>query len=249
MKYFKSLGLCLVAVLALSAVVAATASAEIVPLFLFSGTNKVFSSKGNGGKLETTKGEEVNCTAETDTGEIEGEKQSRNARDILISYTGCTAKILTKTLKCKSSGAAEEEIKTFDLLGRLGYTNKAEKKVGMLFNPETGKANNPNNLFAAFSCTTTGETDEIKVKGSVIALITPVNKLVDPSEHFTVTFEKGAKTKGELGEDRKFEGEPENELLTATTITIKEKPTAPYIKSAIEGIAEIFPLQSTEIMA
>ena len=138
-----------------------------------------FSSIEGEGKLVTRKGEEVKCKGGRDTGEITGPKQ---AKDILISYTGCTAKAAVEEYNCQS-GATTGEIKTFDLLGRLGFINKAKKEVGILFNPETGNAKNPRTLFAEFECVnkkTGGKNNFIKVKGSIIGAITPVNTLIEP---------------------------------------------------------------------
>jgi hypothetical protein len=130
-RFMKIMGLCLVAAFLTSAVAAATAFAEEKPTFLFKGhPARAFSSKQVGeGTLETTSGETVKCTGGTNTGEFENEKR---AKDILIAFTGCTAKVLTTTYECQSflPGSNKEEIKTFDLLARLGYTNKANKEVG-----------------------------------------------------------------------------------------------------------------------
>lgn len=236
------MGLCLVAVFVASAVAVATASA-ITPQFVFAtgtGSYKVFSSKGGEGKLETTKGETVTCKKETNVGEIEGTSPSSKVRDILISYTGCTSKILTKEYKCKSAGANEEEIKTFDLLGRLGWL-KSPTEAGVLFDPEVNAEKNPKNLFAEFACTKGTETIEIKVKGSVIAKIGPVGTLINPGESFAVTFKKG--TGAGVPGFPKFEGEAENKLETETTTS------KAFVGSAAAGEVEIFPLVSTKIEA
>jgi hypothetical protein len=251
MKSIRIMGLCLVAAFALSAVVTSSAFAE-KPEFLFpnGGSKRQFSSVDGAGKLETTKGETVECSGGRDTGEITGAKQ---ASDVLISYTGCRAKVGLEEWKCQS-GATAEEIKTFDLLGRLGFINKTNKEVGILFNPETGKANNPKNLFAEFECTnvkTGGKSINIKVKGSVIGSITPVNTLIEPSgtqEFAEITFKE---SKGKP-EPKNLEGEAENKLLTLTTFTTKEKVKETggeegWIESGALGTAKVFPLESMKI--
>jgi hypothetical protein len=248
MKYFKSLGLCLAAVFALSAVVVNSAFAE-KPEFLFpqGGTKRQFSSIEEAGKLVTRKGEEIKCTGGTDTGEITGPKQ---AKDVLIAYTGCTAKAGLEEYNCQS-GATTGEIKSFDLLGRLGFISKANKEVGILFNPETGRANNPRTLFAEFECVnkkTGGKNNFIKVKGSIIGAIAPVNKLIGPGEFVTITFKE---TEGKP-EVKNFEGEPVNQILTLSTFTTKEeiKETGGetgWIESGAQGVAKVYPLESMRI--
>jgi hypothetical protein len=241
MKRIMIVGLCLTSAFLMSAVAAATASASAeTPQFRWTGA-KEFSSKGGIGKLETSKGEEVECKEETDRGEIEGSSPSTRARDILISYKKCTSPSNLGGA-CKSAGANAGEIKTFDLLARIGWINKAKKEVGILFNPEIGISGNPNNLFAEFTCEPGLATIAIKVRGSVIVPITPAGKPVGPSEttkFFSATFEKAAgKGKQKV---TKFEGESANKLETETTIS------GGFIESAAEGVAEIFPLVSTEI--
>jgi len=238
----KVMGLCFVAAFVMSAVAAATASASATtPEFRFAAGNKEFSSTGTIGKLETSAGELVECKEETDRGEIEGASPSHRIRDLLISYKGCTSTILTKTYKCQSSKANSEEIKTFNLLARLGWISKPKTEVGILFNPEAGVSGNPNNLFAEFACVKGEETISIKVRGSVIAKITPVNTLINLGGSFLVAFTKGA-GKGEPG-IKSFEGLVINKLETETTTSKK------FIESSAEGEANFFPLVSTEIEA
>jgi hypothetical protein len=235
-RFMKVMGLCLVAAFVMSAMAAGTASAA-KPEFLFQGSKPDFSSKSGAGKLETSSGETVSCTADTDRGEVEGASGSKKVTDVLISFTGCTSKILTITYKCQTAGANPEEIKTTDLEGELGYIKKAAPvEVGLLLKPKG------TNLFAEFECVHNTEKIIIKVKGSIIGKITPINKLVDPGEHATLTYEKGAKT-GEP-EITKFEGGAKDELLTETTISKK------FLESSIAGSKdEIFFLESIEICA
>jgi hypothetical protein len=240
MRHVKLFGLCLAVALAMCAIAVASSSAA-VPGFEFSGKSDTFSSKGGALKLETTAGEEVKCETTTATGEVEGSSGSNKVRDVLPIFKGCTAKIVLTTYECQSAGAAKEEIKGFGLQGKLGYLDKVENKVGILFNPETGKAGNPYNLFAEFECTHASEKVKVKVKGAIIALVTPVEKSVAPGEHFSVAFSKGS-GKGE-SLDKKFEGGSENILETETTVSKK------FNDSAIEGSIELFPSVSTTITA
>ena len=240
MRHIKLFGLCLTAALATCAIATAVASAAS-PSFEFSGKSDTFSSKGGALKLETTAGEEIKCETTTATGEVEGSSGSHTVRDVLQIFKGCTTKILTITYECQSAGAAKKEIKGFGLRGKLGYLTKAENKVGILLSPEEGKEGNPNNLVAEFECTHASEKVKVKVKGSIIGLVTPVEKSVAPGEHFLVDFSKGS-GKGE-SLDKKFEGEAENILETENTVSKK------FSASALEGSLELFPSVSTKIAA
>lgn len=247
MRYIKPFGLCLTVALAVCAIATAAASAE-APEFKFSGENDRFSSKGGALKLETTKGEVVKCERATATGAVEPIGGHNTVKDFLPVFKGCTATILGKVYKCKSSGASEEEIKGFGLQAELGWLSKSKEEVGILLGPETGRANNSNDLFAEFECTRVSETVTVKIKGSVIGKITPVNAAVGPAEttkFFEVKFTKG-EAKGEAGV-KSFEGEAENKLETASSIT--EKEGKGFVGSAIEDSLELFPEVTTTIRA
>jgi hypothetical protein len=240
MRQTKLLGLCLTVALAVCAIAAAAASAE-PPGFEFLGEKSdTLSSKGGALTLETTKGEVVKCGKMTAAGGVEDS-------DLLPTFSGCTATILTKTYKCKSPGGNEEEIKGFPLQISLGLINKSKEEVGILLSPEEGAPENPNDLFAAFTCTRSSENVNVKIKGSVIGKITPTNTSVGPTQTtkaFEVKFTKGSE-KGEQG-IKVFEGETVNKLETETSIT--EKEGKGYVGSAIEESTELFPEVSTSII-
>jgi hypothetical protein len=218
---FKIMGLCLAAAFVMSAVPAGSAMAA-APEFLFTSSSVTFTSKA--GKLETSSGEEVNCTSSSGAGEFEGTSPSKKITKVTVSYHGCTSKILTNTYKCKTAGANEEEIKTRELEGTIGYINKntTPREIGLLFQPKGG------GNFAEFECVHSKETVTIRVKGSIIGKITPVNTLVDlfAGGSALIDMSKGA-NKGEPSVN-KFEGAAEDELLTESTISKK------FEKSAIE---------------
>jgi hypothetical protein len=124
----------------------------------------------------------------------------------------------------------------------------------MLFGPETGKSNNPSNLFAEYECTnvkTGGKSITIKIKGSFIGLITPTNTLIEPkgtNEFFEIIFKKATGEKG-VQEDKKLEGQASDVLLMLTTFTTKEEAGEKegWIESSIEGTAKVCPLASMKI--
>jgi hypothetical protein len=236
MRAMKLIYLCAVALFVMC-VATACASGE-TPHFEFVGS-KTFSSKSGSLTLETTKSEKVVCKKMTAKGEIKGESGSDEVADLSPVFNECTTTVLLKTYKCHSAGATEEEIKGFALTGRLGEISVSKEEVGILLSPEAGRAGNPSDLFAEFTCTKGAESIEVKVKGSVIGLVKSIGKDIAPGESFSVDFSKGAKEGESL--DKKFEGEAENELLTKTSLS-KE-----FVRSAVEGDFEVYPEGETEI--
>ncbi len=120
----------------------------------------------------------VECAAETNTGEAVGRNGIANVH---VTFTGCLA---LGSLSCKSSGAAEGEIKTNTLKGELGYIEEG-KGVGVRLEPEVKKG-----AFAAFECAeflgtvvgvgNKGEGVAFAPKGGndqVISPITPINEM------------------------------------------------------------------------
>ena len=99
----KVLGLMLGAVLAISAITAASASAALPEYQLESGTfPAAFTSTSVKGTLETTSGETVTCTADTNTGELTSAKLG----NVTVTFTGCTTTFFGFPISCKSSGKA-----------------------------------------------------------------------------------------------------------------------------------------------
>ena len=246
----KIMGLCLVAAFVASVVAVASASAAGSPLFLFpaGGTKPQFSSVGGAGVLvqkasptSEENGAEVKCTSAADTGEIAGDMTDR-AINVVVTFKGCTSKIALTTYKCQS-GAVAEEIKTNQLEGQLGYISEANKTVGLMLKPQA-----PATLFAEFECTKGIEKFKVKVRGEIIGEITPVNKLVDPQEHFTLKYKTNAVRKWEqVPNELTVLGQKRTALLLESSIGLISGGA--FLFSAIETTVEIFPLQSTEIMA
>jgi len=242
MKRTLMIGLCLASAFLMTAVAVDTASAT-TPEFIFGAGSKAFSSKSGAGKLEDKAGATVSCTSDTDSGEIEGGSGSKKVTDVLVAFKGCRSKVLTKEYTCTSTGANIEEIRTTDLEGVLGYINSktTPREVGLLLNPIV--AGGP---FAEFECTTVKappETIKIKVKGSIIGKIEPVNTLVDLGESLLLKYKKGT-NKGEPGV-KVFEGGTEKKLETS----VSNLSSGAFEESGLETTDEIFPLISILIRA
>lgn len=183
----RMLGLALVAVFALSAVAVASASAALPELVNKEGKEikagkRGFTSEGTGGPyvLETKSGNKIECSTLSNTGKVTGLKTDT----VKVLFDGCKSVLLDEP--CTSTvpkGKEEGDIETTELASELVYINKAKKEVGIVLKPK-GTAN-----FTTFECSGI----KIEVKGSVIGVITPINKLVTPPAKFTLAFtqEKG----------------------------------------------------------
>jgi len=167
MKLIRIVGLCLVAVFAMSAVVAASASAALPE---FSGPfPKPFKSKSGAVLIETASRVKARCKAGTNVGEVTGPKTDV----VTLRLTGCEA----DGFKCSTKGATEGEIVSSPLSSTLGYINKAKKEVGIALESATGAA-------AEFTC----GPASVVVTGSVIGKITPINKKVKAGKPFILKF-------------------------------------------------------------
>jgi hypothetical protein len=185
-------GLCVVAVFAMSAVLAASASAalpEFSPPF-----PKPFTSTSKTTLLQTVGGAKLTCAADTNVGEITAPQSGF----VKITFTGCKL----KKIPCNTPGVAPGEIITGMLSMKIGYINKAKKEVGVDLEEPTGAP------FITFVC---GAAMRAVVIGSVIGRITPVNKVVVPPATFKLKF---AQTAG-VQKIAKLEGGPIDVLETS----------------------------------
>ena len=194
MKRIRLAGLCLVAIFAASAATAASASA--LPEWSAPFPKPLISSSGLS-MLETKGGMLVECVADTNEGAVTGP----NSASVKVRFRGCELVLATGKIPCMTPGAGPEEIVTFPLVGTLGYITHTPTKtvVGLdLSDPAVG-------VIAEFVC---GEA-KVKVVGSVIGKISPINKPVKPPKgHFTLKF---AQKKGKQ-KPTNFEAEPEDTL-------------------------------------
>lgn len=188
MRRFKVLGLCLIAVFAFSAMVAASAQAKKE-----TGGPIDISSSGGEAHLGTELGVELKSTNNTGMGVFEN---GTSGRAIAIFYNVTVA---GSGGKCTSSGQGAGTVKTEPLSEELGWVNKGAEQVGAAFK---GSANE---YSAQFECEGLGA---VKVKGSVIGNITspPVNH---PGKTGTLAL-KGFG--GFKQEPASFEGKPNDTL-------------------------------------
>ncbi len=159
---------CLMAAFAVGAATAASASA----LPEFTGPfPKTFTSTSKAALFETVTGKKTKCKADTDTGEITGPQSG----EIQITFTGCKF----GKIPCNTPGVVPGMIVTNPLSIRIGYINKAKKIVGADLVESAGAG------ILAYGC---GSATFVKMQGSVIGRLLPINKLVTPSEVFKLNF-------------------------------------------------------------
>jgi len=237
MQRLKPVGLALLAVLAVT-VVAASAAQAALPEFVVGGFPKKFTAAAGAGKLETVGKREVNCTSGAGEGEITAEKETKKT---VVKFKGCTATgAFGIKVKCKSAGAAVEEIVTNALVGKLRDLSIAKTEDGIVLEPEVAGG-----LFAKFEC---GGIQELKVRGASIGQVTTLNKLqatqklkfeqaggkqkwveyeepngtkVKPAKNETEGVKLGFGGENFAFEESAVEGEPTQELTTKANWEIK----------------------------
>jgi hypothetical protein len=212
MSRIRIIGLALVAVFAMSAVGAASASASALPAFTTGKCIKV--TAGTGWWTNNT------CTTESPTkmGEFEWEEPVQKEFTVKSGVTKLKTKNHTIECKTDENGTKHEitgpkhvsvivvfkeckdvgtgascgtggVITTNALKGWLFYIKEAApKEVGVFFEPEV--AGKP---FAEFKCSIL----TVKVTGCASSSITPANKIVKTTEHFTEKFPGPTKLKYE----------------------------------------------------
>jgi hypothetical protein len=175
-----------------------------------------------GGETDQGSAVTIECESEHNTGEATGANEVTN---VSVKFHGCK---LFGAVPC-SNGPEEGEITVNPLKGKLGYIDKADKKVGLVLEPKTKKGN-----FANFTCggilstvvgvgnSKEGAFYEPESKGGndqIISPITPVNTMTSSYEQvYTVNPETYENIPS------KFEGKPIS-LLESYTFN-NEEPSA-----------------------
>ncbi|MGP0100920.1 MAG: hypothetical protein ACLPUT_04765 [Solirubrobacteraceae bacterium] len=190
--------LALVAVLAMSVVTAATASAkttmpEIVNKSKETPKKTGFTSKSGASEFETKGGHVIKCKEDSDTGKLTGPSSDEST----IKFTGCSTTFIL-TLKCNSEGAKEGEI-VLKVTSELVWLNKTEES-------EPGEdLQLPSTL--TIKCTS---SETLHVKGSTVC---PISGFKVLSTTGTITCEQ---SKGVQKFTKYFLGEKEVTDLTET---------------------------------
>jgi hypothetical protein len=175
MQRFSILGVALMVVFALSAIVSATASAEVKILPTLTAEEKWTGESGKG-TLEVLKGESIICVKDKSEGTFEANKPLGKFH---IDFEGCKT---AGGVGCTGLGEANEVILTLGTTHLVWDKLGAELGAGVLFLVET----------THFLCF----IELVEVEGEVLCLIKPVNAKV---KHFEVVC-KPAALAGDPGE-------------------------------------------------
>lgn len=218
-----------VGMLVVSAIGVATASAAL-PEFDGPFPIHFVANQLGTGTLLTAGGREVSCSGGSTLGFITSAKHvSVNS----IIYTGCKSTSFGAG-ECRS-GATKEEIKSLALLGLLGYINKVNKEVGLLFEPSGGI-----NHFASFECETFLGKEKLVVRGTVICHLSPVNTLTK-NYHLLCKQTKGVQ------EPLSFEGLATKDTLETEGVSGPE--VFGFEQSGVTALSDILTLTLTLILA
>jgi hypothetical protein len=122
---------------------------------------KIPFTSTSGEKLLKSAAGTVRCTDDVDTGNITGPRTD----EVEVTFLGCE---LVGAGECQNVGVGTKEILTKTLLSLLVYLKETEKLVGLALEGEGAEK-----LLAEFEC----EPGKVKIKvtGSVLSDITPVN--------------------------------------------------------------------------
>ena len=253
MKRSRLMGLCLVALFAISALAAASASAE-APEFgrcikkakaegsgfsdakctkgvatgakfewLPGAVKKGQTSTGGIGVLEQVNKLGVHCSSESSVGEFSGTKEVKN---LIVKFKGC----FSGPMECQSEGHEKGELETKTLEGTVGIVKRAV--VGGKEVPLKNKLGldlfpaGKTGLFIEFIC---GATLTIAVRGSVIAPIKANAMKTTEELKFAATTgkQKPEKFEGQPKDilESSFSGQPDEQAgQTITTKVTSEEP-------------------------
>jgi type 1 fimbria pilin len=243
MKRMRIMGLCLVAIFAMGAVLAVSASAaepewaecakapkvgKTTPTGEFSDKNCSVAAAGGKYLIKSGigKGKKFKGTGKTSTLHNKGPfgdnavkcTSSKDEGEIQAPNIEKNVKVVFKGCTglahpCTSAGAKSGEIKTGPYKGELGYISKPGKVVGVDLNNET----TPGGVMAEFSCVIVN----VQVVGSAIGVqLGDINKVSQTSEAEFAVAPYFGKVKSEFGEFEpvvnipSFEGGPLDYLAT-----------------------------------
>lgn len=141
------------------------------------------TGEGNPGKTKSV----WKCTGETAEGELTGPRTSTEKN---VIFTGCE----TSGLKCKTTGAAEGEVRMSELDGLLGIEKKGETKAKDKIANELTPKGPEGTHFADFACGGIG----VEIRGHLLGPVTANKMLLTETLKYTSS---GGKQKPE-----RFEG-------------------------------------------
>lgn len=151
-----------------------------------------FKTTGGTGLLATVGGTTVACKTEESAGEF---NSTKTVTGVVVRFNNCEA----AGFKCATTGAKEGEIVTNELEGRIGFENKAKKKLALDLFPAPADGG----LYVTFNC---GVSLHITVGGSVLVNVA--------SDKMLSTLALNYKAKDGIQDPEHLEGEPNDVLMS-----------------------------------
>jgi hypothetical protein len=169
-----------------------------------------FTDVGEGISLETTGKRKVTCAGATQEGSYTGPKTEKT----VLTLIGCTTKLGSETVQCRSNPAKEGELESTELVGEIGFVTLSGKKAVAL---DLKAASAASGVIFAYTCgsPTGGKSVAEKVEGSVLGHATPINGMV---EEFKFTYTQSAPGKQSI---QSFEGGTKDVLSTTLVVGIE----------------------------
>jgi hypothetical protein len=193
-------------------------------------TKKSYTGKGGALTFETVAGSKISCTASTDSGEV----STTQTGAVTITATGCSG----FGGQCHTSGAKAESEIVLGAKYRIAFINGAKTEVGIVreFTEAT--------IECATKCPMM--TDEkLKLRGSAISVVTPVNSLVTPPSLFKLVFSqaKGVQTPTE------YENEEEKKVKAIIELEGSGSKTFAFEQAGISDTDELLFGEAAELVA
>jgi hypothetical protein len=182
---FRKTLVCLVAVFAMSAMVASAAFADVGQELTKATASEKFTGKSGIGKLSVPKaGITITCETDANGGQTSATKPTTNVEKVVVTFKNCVAEKGGAKCKVNSPGAKEGELITSSLKGELSEVSKGtvDEAAALLLEPEE----------AAKGFVTIAKTEcnpETKVTGSIAGEVTQPAK---PSKTVNVDFKVSA---------------------------------------------------------
>jgi len=189
------------------------------------------TTEGGEALIETLEKRALKCKASKGEGEITSATELKN---LVVKFTGCKGKFSLGEAACKSSGGAAEEIVTNKIKGVPVYLSNENKEIALRGEPQEAGG-----LFAEVKCESGLIKETVKIKGTKLWKLTPVNT---STKEYTLssTQEKGKPKPSEYENEKGEKVKPAAEVKGEGTLTFgyeaagTEETQSPRTAEAIE---------------
>jgi hypothetical protein len=226
----------IIATVAFLLIIAASASEAnaALPEFKVKEATTSFTFKATSPTVILTVGKQrIECTNEKEKskgeGSVNGLFETNEIIKDMITLYGCEY----NGTPCTTTVGFTSEVETLIFKGEIEYLNKATKEVGLLMNKGGGE-------FSNFSCET--KSAKVVVKGAFTGKIEPINKYVNVTEQFTITFNQANGMQNPSNFCPKM-GNKESQIM----VSISNVNGGAFQEAGIEGTFKIVPQSKAEI--